>query len=340
LLVLPPAVSVLLPVRNAAPTLERCLGSLAVQTLRAHEVVAVDDGSDDGSGRILDEWAARDRRLRVVHTPPQGLVPALQRAAAMASAPVLARMDADDACAPHRLDAQWKQLHEGAAADILGSRVRLCSESGRPADGMQAYVDWQNALVEPAAIVRDLWIESPLVHPTVMMPAHVLRGLGGYRHFEGPEDYDLWLRAERAGLTMRKHPEVLLDWWDSPSRLTRASARYSADAFLRLKVEALAARHLGPPGRPVVIWGAGPIGKSWSHALRTRGHEIAGFVEVNRRKLGQRIHGAPVRAVSELASLPPALHLAAVARSAGRERIRAAAAAYGLRDGRDLVAVA
>jgi glycosyltransferase involved in cell wall biosynthesis len=335
-----PAVSILLPVRNAAPTLPRCLGSLAAQTLREHEVVAVDDGSEDPSGRILEEWAARDPRVRVVRTPHRGLVAALQRAAAEAAAPVLARMDADDACAPHRLEAQWKELHEGPRADILGSRVRLRSAVGRPAAGMQAYVDWQNALVDHDAIVRDLWIESPLVHPTVMMPAEVLRALGGYRDFDGPEDYDLWLRAERAGRRLRKHPDVLLDWWDSEHRLTRASARYSADAFLRLKVDALQARHLGEHTRPVVIWGAGPIGKSWARALVARGRTVAGFVEVDRRKLGQRIHGARVCGVDEVASLPPALHLAAVARAAGRDAIRAAAAAQGLADGRDLLAVA
>ena len=61
-----PAVSVLLPVRNAAPHLRSCLESLARQTLADFEVVAVDDGSTDGSGALLEDWAARDRRFQVL----------------------------------------------------------------------------------------------------------------------------------------------------------------------------------------------------------------------------------------------------------------------------------
>jgi len=335
----PPLVSVLLPVRDAEATLVRCLRSLAAQTLENHEVVAVDDGSTDGSGHILEQWAHTDARIRVVHTEPLGLSPALNRAAALARGPLLARMDADDVCAPHRLGAQWARLKEPPPVDILGSRVLFRGEGARNTEGMRAYTTWQNTLLEHAAIVRDLWIESPLVHPSVMMPASILSRLGGYRDFGGPEDYDLWLRGEGAGLRFAKHPECLLEWWDGGARLTRISPNYAAEALLRLKVEALERRHL-PPGRPVVIWGAGPIGKSWARALRPRGHVLRAFVEVDRRKLGTTLYGAPVVSVGEAGELGPALHLAAVGQRGRREQIRAAARGMGLLDGRDLIAVA
>jgi hypothetical protein len=75
-------------------------------------------------------------------------------------------------------------------------------------------------------MVADLFVESPLVHPSVMARAAALRALGGYRVFDGPEDYDLWLRAHAAGLRFAKLSEVLLDWRDSPRRLTRRDPRY------------------------------------------------------------------------------------------------------------------
>jgi glycosyltransferase involved in cell wall biosynthesis len=334
-----PLVSVLLPVRDAAPTLRRCLESLAGQTLREHEIVAVDDGSGDESGQVLDDWARDDARLRVVHTPARGLVSALNLAAREARAPVLARMDADDVCAPHRLHAQWQRLREEPRVDILGSRIVWRSDAEGGMAGMQAYVDWQNTLVDHDAIVRDLWVESPLVHPSVMLPAGVLAALGGYRDFDGPEDYDLWFRAERAGYRMGKHRDVLLEWWDGPGRLTRRSPRYSASRLLALKVEALIIRHL-TPSRPVVIWGAGPIGKAWSRALRAQGQEVMAFVEVDPRKLGMRIHGARVVDVRGAATLGAVLHLAAVGRAASRREIRAVAGTLGIHDGRDLVAIA
>lgn len=67
-----PRVSVLLPCRNAQRTLDQALDSLAAQTFEDFEIVAVDDGSTDRTGDLLDERAARDPRLRVVHTPPEG----------------------------------------------------------------------------------------------------------------------------------------------------------------------------------------------------------------------------------------------------------------------------
>jgi hypothetical protein len=336
-----PRVSVLLPVRNAEATLERCLASLQAQTLADHEVVAVDDGSADGSGARLEAWAAGDPRVRVARGPAAGLCAALNRAASLARAAVVARMDADDVALPERLARQWTRLHAGPPADIVGTQVVVRSDAP-VTEGLRRYVEWQNALTTHEAIVDDLWVESPLVHPTVMMRAAALERLGGYRDFAGPEDYDLWLRAEGTGLRFAKVEAVLLEWWDSPGRLTRADARYAAARFFELKVESLAARHL-TGGRPVVVWGAGPIGKRWGRALVARGHTLLAYVEVHPRRIGVRIHGAPVVSVDGLprvAGISAALHLAAVGQPGRRAAIRDAAAGAGLRSGRDLVAVA
>jgi hypothetical protein len=166
-----------------------------------------------------------------------------------------------------------------------------------------------------------------------------LEGLGGWREFDGPEDYDLWLRAFAAGLRFAKLGEVLLDWSDSPGRLTRTDPRYAPVRFLALKLTALARGPLAG-GRPAVVWGAGPVGKAWSRALRAAGHEVRAFVEVNPRKLGARLYGAPVVTVDGAGELRGPLHLAAVGQPGARERIRAEAARLGLVEGVDFVAVA
>jgi hypothetical protein len=171
------------------------------------------------------------------------------------------------------------------------------------------------------------------------MRTRALLSLGGWREFDGPEDYDLWLRAFDAGLRFAKLGETLLEWRDSPGRLTRTDPRYAAARFLALKVQALGRGPLAG-GRPVVVWGAGPVGKAWSRALRAAGHELRAFVEVDPRKIGARLHGVPVVAVGEAAALRGPLHLAAVGQKGARERIRAEAARLGLVDGEDLIAVA
>ena len=127
-----PRVSVLLPVRDAATTLHACLDSLAAQTLGDHEIVAVDDGSGDGSGELLLARAGSDPRLRVLRTPRRGLVGALSLALAQARAPLVARMDADDVARTPRLALQAERLERDTAVDVLGCRVALAPRRASP----------------------------------------------------------------------------------------------------------------------------------------------------------------------------------------------------------------
>jgi len=204
---------------------------------------------------------------------------------------------------------------------------------------MSTYVDWLNQLLDHASMARDRFVESPLVHPTVAMRRERLVALGGWREFSGPEDYDLWLRAFDAGLRFAKLPEVLLRWRDRPRRLTRTDPRYAPERFLALK---LAALRRGPLAgdRPAVVWGAGPVGKAWARALLAAGNPVAAFVEVDPRKIGERIHGAPVIPVADAPTVRGALHLGAVGQRGARERIRTEAARLGLAEGTDLFPVA
>jgi len=283
--------------------------------------------------------AAVDPRLRVLDGGGRGLPAALNAALAAARAPLVARMDADDVAHPERLDRQRRRMDAEPGLDALGCRVRLVPHGRLRCDGMRRYVAWQNHLLDDAAIRRDMLVESPLVHPSVMLRRDRLLALGGYTEAPVPEDYELWLRAARAGWRFGKCPEVLLDWRDGPDRLTRRDPRYGPDRFRRLKLLALEGGPLrGVPG--VVVWGAGPIGKAWGRALRERGHALLAFVEVAPRRIGQRIGGAPVIPVAEAGAWPGALHLAAVGQPGARDRIRREAARLGLRDGHELLAVA
>jgi glycosyltransferase involved in cell wall biosynthesis len=266
-------------------------------------------------------------------------VAALNTGLAAARAPLLARMDADDVSHPQRLSRQVAYLGAHRDVDIAGCQVRLLDEvEGN--HGMRAYVRWLNGLLDHDAIVRDLWVESPLAHPSVMARRAALVALGGYREMDGPEDYDLWLRAHAQGARFAKVPAVLLDWRDRPGRLSRIDPRYAPERFRAVKIEGLErVRHLRA-ARGVVLWGGGPIAKGWARALGDRGHHVAAFVDVSPRRLGQTIHGARVVEAREAARFADALHLAAVGRAEARAEIRRQATALGLVDGRDLLAVA
>jgi len=101
-----PAVSVLLPCYNVAGTLSEALDSLVSQTFADFEVIAVDDGSSDMTAAILEEWASRDSRFRLLSQLHGGIIPALNAGLAVCRVPYVARMDADDRCQPERLGAR------------------------------------------------------------------------------------------------------------------------------------------------------------------------------------------------------------------------------------------
>jgi glycosyltransferase involved in cell wall biosynthesis len=330
-------VSVVLPVWNAAATLPECLDSLLAQSLEDFEILATDDGSTDGSRELLRARAFAQPRLRLLEQPHRGLVAALNLAAQAARAPLLARMDADDVAHPDRLGLQLDHFERRPRAEILATRVRV-SGRARGNAGMRAYVAWSNRLLTHDAIARDLFVESPLVHPSVMLPRRLLLRLGGYREGAFPEDYDLWLRALRAGVRFAKLKDVLLEWRDLPARLTRTDPRYAAAAFRGRKLLALLLGALA--GRAAVVWGAGPVGKAWARDLLALGVPLAAFVEVAPRKLGQRIHGAPVLGIAEAVRLSGPLHLLAVGQPGARARMRSLLRRRGLVEGGDFVAVA
>jgi len=332
------AVSVLLPVRDGAAYLGEAIESLEAQTLKDFEVLAVDDGSTDATPEMLATWAALDRRVRVMTQRPEGIVAALEAARAAARAPWLARMDADDVCAPARLERQLALMEADPTIVACGCGVEYFpAEAVR--DGARRYESWLNEAVTPDEIDRQIFVECPLAHPTFFLSTEAVRAVGGYRDEGWPEDYDLLLRLWAAGGRLAQVPDALLAWREGPDRHSRTHPRYAPEAFLACKVH-----HLGRTllvGRSgAVVWGAGPVGKAAARALQEAGTALLAFVDVDPRKLGQEIHGAPVLDAETGLGIDGALHLAAVGQPGARDDIREVLRAAGKTELRDFVAIA
>ena len=330
-----PLISVLMPVYNAADTVASAVESILGQDFAAWELLAVDDGSTDNSIEILTQLARKDPRIRVLRREHGGIVTALQAAAAHARGTHLARMDADDVARPERLRLQVACFDADPGLGICGGRVRMMGET--MGSGRRRYEDWIKSLITHEAIVREIFVECPLPHPTFMIAREWYERAGGYRECPWPEDYDLVMRLWLAGARFAKPDAVILDWHDHPARLSMNDSRYNEAAFRALKRHYLAQY---PPrsGRPVYQWGAGEVGKRW---LREWGSAPpVAVVDINPRKIGRIIHGVRVIAPQQLPLPADAFIVVMVGTPGARDEIRETLRPYGFRESVDYLFLA
>ena len=337
-----PQISVILPCYNAAKTLEEALESLAAQSFCDFEVIAVDDGSIDDTGLILDRWAKKDSRFNHISRPHAGVISASNVGMLASQAPYIARTDADDRSHPERLAKQWAFLEENREIAVVSSLVKAFPEKD-VGGGFQVYIEWLNSIVTDAEIKREIFVESPLPNPSVMFRREWLLKMGGYEERGFPEDYDLYLRMYLAGAKFAKIPEVLHEWREHPNRITHTDSRYSLENFLRTKAYYLARGAL--KGRDaVIIWGSGMMGRRLAKQLERQDVPLAAFVDIDPKKIGRERRGKPIIAPGALAECwgqyqNPVL-LASVGSRGARKLIRERLNNFGYVEGKDWWAAA
>jgi glycosyltransferase involved in cell wall biosynthesis len=325
-----PLISVLLPARNETARLGAALADLQNQTLTEIEIIVIDDGSTDDTAAIAQAAARKDSRVHVLRQEPRGIVAALNHGLARAQGEFIGRMDADDGCTPDRLAKQLALLRRKSLA------LASCQVAPPPgesyAGGYAAYAAWVNSLLTPEAIARERFVECPIVHPTLLMRAALLRQIGGWRDGDFPEDYDLILHVLAAGHRAAKVAEPLYFWRDHLDRASRVDPRYSPEAFARLKARYLAAGPLRGQRR-VVVWGAGKTSRRALRPLVELGHEVAAWIDIDPREIGRRRRGAPVLPPDELPTLHGLPLLIYVGTRGARELIRPRLVRYGYTEG-------
>lgn len=321
-------ISVLMPYRDAEATIAEAIDCILAQEGVDLELIAIDDGSTDRSAQIVRSYA--DPRLRPIESEG-GLAIALERGRAVARGSLVARMDADDRCAPTRL-AEQRDAIGGAAA--IGTQVELFS-SGLIGEGMRRYVAWQNAILTPEDHARELFVESPLCHPSVLIKRAALDAVGGWRKNGWPEDYDLWLRLDAAGYTMAKLPRALFSWRVREGSATFTRPEYSLEAFRAVKAAFLAPKLAG---HPIAIWGAGPTGRRLARELERHGVRALRFIDIDPRKIGRTARGVSVVSPEEVAY--DETILVAVGARGARELVREHLVGRGFVEGRDFVCAA
>ena len=278
-------VTLLLPFRNAAHTLDAAIASIVAQTFSDWALLLIDNASEDEGPAIAHAWCERDPRIHLITEPQVGIAHALNTGLQHASTPLVARMDADDVSHPERLARQVAFLNEHPEIGVIGTRTVFAS-SVEKSSGMAWYVGWQNAILTPHDHYVKRFVDAPLAHPTVMFRRELIEEHGGYSTEPLPEDHELWLRWMDSGVRFAKLPEELLTWHDHPHRLSRTHAHYSIDAFFRTKAKWMArslARMLN--GRPVIVAGTSGLCQARVALLEAEGVTVAAYTDVRHREV-------------------------------------------------------
>ena len=190
-----PLVSVLMPVYNAEAYLGEAIDCILAQTYTDWELICVDDGSTDRSLAILNEYARKHARVKVISRANTGIVGALNDGLAEARGEYIARMDADDWCAETRFEQQVAYLKAEPACIALGCYVQRTDPYGSPAGSQEPPTDHE--AIDAGLLAGDA---SMMVHASLMMRTGALKAAGAWREgTDWVEDLDLFLRLTEHG---------------------------------------------------------------------------------------------------------------------------------------------
>src|SRR5262245_36445896 len=181
----PPAVTVLMAVyKPYGPYLRQAVESVLAQTFGDFELLIVEDPSNISAAEMLA--GLEDPRIRIHRNDASlGLADSLNVGLKLARAPLIARLDADDACLPQRLERQVAFFNAHPEVDIYGSRIIVIDENGRR-------IASRDLPLTHEAIARRLRITNALSHPSVMFRKASVDAAGGYESKQIVEDFELW----------------------------------------------------------------------------------------------------------------------------------------------------
>lgn len=227
-----PLVSVLMATRNRASFLEESIESVLAQDYEHWELLIVDDDSTDKTPALLQDYARKDTRIRIVRNESNiGLTTSLNKALMIARGAYIARLDDKDLADPRRLRLQIEFLESHPAVALVGSWVLKVEEGGT------SYV--RKLPTESEEIKRALIFFNPFVHSAVMMRKSALDKVGGYdERWTYAQDYELYFRLAHV-YDLANLPLPLVKSRHAPRSITRTKNREQALFALKARQKAL-----------------------------------------------------------------------------------------------------
>lgn len=265
-----PTISVLMTIYNPGRFLVPAVETLLAQSFGDFELIAVENGSTDGSRDIIRDYAARDKRVRVIELERNiGRTPALVMAFEHAQSEFIAVQDADDTSEPERFTRQVAYLRDNSDCVLVGSWCRLIDEA-------DAVIGAFHPPALPDDAYQALSHTNVVAHSACMYRREAAIAAGGYPlDLAYAQDYGLWVRIARHGgvanlseelASIRQHggalslaPETILVRSLDAIRMFREAASLpglsAASRRLNRRIEALESGRLGKAFMARRQWG-------------------------------------------------------------------------------------
>lgn len=323
-----PIVSIVLPSYNGEKYIRESIDSVLAQTFPYWELILVDDCSTDGAGAVMDAYAAKDSRIRVIHNAVNQRLPhALNVGFREARGKYLTWTSDDNRYLPRALEVMVRALDADSAVPMVSAEMECIDESGALIGGYPVYEDhllWADDLVGACFMYR----REALIKVGEYDPAKVY-----------VEDYDYWLRIRMAMGEIKNVPELLYQYRRHGDSLTATKGkeirRQIARLHLEYQKEILHAYNEEPDilcavyydfvmggmedsdfamtlyqrlpeiygerksfeeNRPIMVFGAGEFG---GKMVKLFGDRVIGFIDNSPQKIGQKKEHREIISFSE-----------------------------------------
>lgn len=314
-----PLVSIIMAVKDTAPYLHDCLDSVLAQTYQNWELIAVNDHSSDASPTILQEYAAKDSRIRYFSSDKPKLIPTLQVGYAEAKGNLINRMDSDDKMPDYKIEVLVEEWSKYGKGTVIAGGTKHFVDEGQVGDGFIKYEEWLNEVAAANTYYQEIYRECVIPSHCWLMHKEDFDAAGAFDPIVYPEDYDLCFRLYKLGLNIVGINIILHHWRDRSDRISRTWEEYKDNRYFDLKLRyfyELDRDH----SRPLVLWGAGRNGKDMARLLQSYNDKFHWACD-NKRKIGKDIYGVRLEYFEKINTLENPQIIIVVSSPTGKKEI-------------------
>lgn len=324
-----PLVSIIMAAKDTAPYIAECLDSIVAQTYTNWELIAINDHSEDATPEIIAKYAARDSRIKLVHSERRKLIPALKEGYVHCNGPLMNRMDSDDRMPADKLEVMVTEWLKHGKGHVIAGGTEHFRDDGEVGDGFQRYDRWLNQVARNQLHLQEIYRECVIPSHCWLLHKDDLDAVGAFDPEIYPEDYDLTFRMYRKGLKIVGIDKVLHHWRDRSDRISRTWEVYKDNRYYEMKLRYfLEVDH--DPSRPMVLWGAGRNGKDMAKLLLNKDVDFH-WVCDNKRKIGHDVYGVIMQPTTAIAELENPQIIIVVASPEGQVEIERELSAFELK---------